>query len=146
MSVSSMNSCVSPSYQSQLSGVFRQRRQDFKAMESAVQSGDLASAQQALAAFQHDQQTIQNSRSTAGAQGPGAQPQTQFQTDLAAPTAAIQSGDGKSAQTALNTLEQDRQTHVGGATSYGQGAFKTDMQTLLQAVQSGDLKGAQQSA
>jgi ribosomal protein S20 len=137
MSVSSVSSGVSSSSPFQVSSLWRQRRQDLKTMESAVQAGDLTSAQQALAAFQQDQQALQSARSAAGAQGQGFQSQNQFQTDLAAFTTAIQSGDLQSAQTALSTLEQDRRVHAGGPSGQGQGAFKTDLQTLLQAVQSG---------
>ncbi len=145
MSISSIDAGASPAYQSGLSSLFKQRKQDFKAIEDAVQSGDLASAKQAVAVFQQDQQNIQNARSAIGGQSQSSQQNSPFKNDVSAVIGAIQSGDLTGAQTALKTLEQDQQSRFGNGPAHGPGTFKNDLQSLFQAVQSGDLTSAQQS-
>jgi hypothetical protein len=57
MSVSGVSSATNP-FSNYLQSRYNQQIQDFQGLASAVQSGDLASAQKALTAFQKD---IQNS-------------------------------------------------------------------------------------
>lgn len=143
MSVSAINSGGN-AFLSGTSGLFHQRRQDFKAMENAVKNGDLASAQTALAAWQQDSQNIQNARGTTAS--PSSQSNNPFQTDLSSLTQAIQSGDINAAQTSLATLEKDRQGGTGNAVGQTPSSFLSDLQAMLQAVQSGDLGSAQKDA
>lgn len=145
MSISSISAGTNPAYQTDLSSLYKQRKQDLKAIEDAVQSSDLASAQQAVALFQQDQQTMQHARAASGGQGQTSQHNSPFKHELSALIGAIQSGDLVGAQIAVKTLDQDRQSRVGAAAGQGPGNFKQDLQSLFQAVQSGDLSGAQQS-
>ena len=139
MSVSSIASGFNP-YSSGLSSLFHQRRLDFKAMESAIQSGDMTAAQKALSAWQLDTQNIQGARGSCPSQG--SQPNSPFQSDLNALVNAVESGDATSAQTALTTFDQDRQGTFGG-TGQTPSSFMSDLQSMLSAVQSGDLSSAQ---
>ncbi|MBZ0090671.1 MAG: hypothetical protein K8F27_00395 [Sulfuricellaceae bacterium] len=136
MSISSISSGSNPYVQnaqsgaSGLSDLFKQRKQDFSTLASALKSGDLQGAQQAFASLQQDNQTIQQSRGAqgaggassgggdadgdndgsksgqAGAQGVGGQ----RAKDFAALSSALGSGDLQGAQQAFATLQQDIQT------------------------------------
>ncbi|MHB9119606.1 MAG: hypothetical protein ACYC2R_15245 [Burkholderiales bacterium] len=131
MSISSISSGSNPYVQnaqsgaSGLSDLFKQRKQDFSSLASALKSGDLQGAQQAFASLQQDKQTIQQSRGAqgagggdsdgdndgsksgqAGAQGIG----SQRSKDFAALSSALGSGDLQGAQQAFATLQQDIQT------------------------------------
>lgn len=93
-------------YQAQLADAFKQRGQDFKALGNALQSGDLAGAQQAFAALQTDTQTIQSTQ----------QPQSQLSgqnspvsQDFKTLESALNSGDLSGAQKAFATVQQDVQ-------------------------------------
>jgi hypothetical protein len=105
MSVSSISSGASPAYQSGIAGLFKQRKQDFKAMENAVQSGDLASAQQAVVAFQQDQLDIHTPHIARQGQIP--QQNSQFKNDVSALITSIQSGDLTGAQQSLSAVQAD---------------------------------------
>ena len=56
MSISSVSNNANPLQSAQMSGAFKQRKQDFAALGSALQSGDLAGAQKAFSALQQDTQ------------------------------------------------------------------------------------------
>jgi len=77
----------------------RQRFQDFKALGTAIESGDLTSAQTALAAVQKD---IQNDPRIAKSAK-----SDQITKDLAALGDAIKSGDTTATKQAFATLTQD---------------------------------------
>ena len=102
MSISSVNSATN-SYWNYLQGGFSQPIQDFQGLASAVQSGNLSSAQTALNAFQQD---IQNN-----SKGPLAaalsDPNSQISKDFQALQKAVQSNDVSGAQSALAALKQD---------------------------------------
>jgi hypothetical protein len=103
MSVSGLDSTVSTSA---VQNPFQQRRTDFRALASALRSGDLAGAQQAFAAWQQDAQ--------GGPQGQGAQPGGSISNDMQSLQKALQSGDLAGAQKAFATLQQDmRSVHHG---------------------------------
>lgn len=86
---------------------FKQRMQDFKALKTALQSGDLAAAQKAFAAVQQD---VKPSTPPAGSTTPaGTAPANQWSTDFQAIGSALQSGDITGAQKAFATLRQDMQ-------------------------------------
>ena len=146
MSISSVGS--NPS----LVDLLRQRRQATKAMETAVQSGDLASAQQNLAVVQQDTQSIQASTGS----GVGAQSGNPFQNplknDLTAIMNSVKSGDLTGAQSALQQFQADKQALRASAASGSsqsanpQDTFSKDLSTLLTAVTSGDKTGMQNAA
>lgn len=120
ISINATASAVDPStYQAS----FKQRGQDFKALDSALQSGDLSSATTAFAALQKD---IQGG----SAKGPGGKmfaSGTQASKDLAAVQTALSSGDVAGAQKAFATLKTDMKAargahhghHAGGAGAAG---------------------------
>jgi len=85
----------------------KQRNQDFKALQSALQSGDLSGAQQAFSNFQQDAQ----SSSPAGKKTQN----TQAVADFQSLQSALQSGDLNAAQKAFASWQHDlqsaRQTH-----------------------------------
>ncbi len=91
--------------QSDLGKIF----QDFGAIGSALQSGNLSTAQSALAAFQ---QAVQGSSQTSSSQpfGSNSQANSDYQTLVS----SLQSGDLSSAQKAFASLQTDLQaTHKG---------------------------------
>jgi len=93
-------------YQTNISSINSQRKQDFQNLASALQSGDLASAQKAFAQLQQDgskvgqAQSSQNSNQSNGQNNP-------FQ----ALTSALQSGDLSGAQQAFSQLQQGMKSH-----------------------------------
>ncbi len=106
MNVSSISS-GNNSYQASISSEYQQRRQDFKALQNALQQGDLSGAQSAFASLQSNISGLskpQNSSSNANSQ------QNQAKQDFQALQTALQSGDLTSAQKAFATLQQDMKT------------------------------------
>jgi len=85
------------------------RSQDFAALQSSLQAGNLVGAQQAFAAFQQDVQK------TAQAAGPSNlfAPGTQASHDLQTLGGALRSANLSGAQKAFATLLQDIQTATG---------------------------------
>lgn len=80
-----------------------QRRTDFQSLASALQSGDLTTAQQALAQLQKDSPRLaQAMNSTTTSDNPRV-------TDLKSLASALQSGDIAGAQQAMVKLQQDAQ-------------------------------------
>jgi hypothetical protein len=100
-----------------LTGYYAQTRQPFQTLASAVSSGVVSQAQQALAASQVSPQTpaagTQSSQSSIGLD-------MQIETDLWALFSAIQTGDTAGAQKALTSLEQ-----ITGSTQSAGGASQT---------------------
>jgi DNA-binding FadR family transcriptional regulator len=173
MSISSVSSMTNiyPMYQlDQTSAQNKagQFRQEFNALASALQSGDLSGAQQAFAALQKllPSSSAGNQTQT-GQQGSG---QNTFATDFNALGQALQSNDPQKAQEAFAKLEQDIQSVQGrhhhhhhhrkasdstqgttgkqtqtGQQGSGQNTFATDFNALGQALQSNDLQKAQEA-
>jgi hypothetical protein len=81
---------------------FQQRLQDFRVLQSSLQAGDLAGAQQAFAAFQKDAQRAAQPSGTTSTLGQSSQASKDFQ----ALQNALQSNDLKGAQQAFATLRQ----------------------------------------
>ncbi len=121
MTISSVSSGANPYTQGlqsgQVSDAFKQRKQDFSALSSALQSGDLAGAQKAFSALQQDTQALRQSRSGQGAD---------------------QDGDNDGSKT--SQASQASQASQNGKTS-----MQDLMNQLKQALSSGDLQGAQQA-
>jgi ribosomal protein S20 len=114
MTTNGISSSNTTPYQSGMRSEFKQRGQDFKVLDSALQAGDLSGAQKAFASLQQDMQNIQGSRSQ---QGQNQQQNSPFANDMKALSDALGSGDMSAAQKAFATLKQDmqaaRQAHGG---------------------------------
>jgi hypothetical protein len=104
------NSATDP-YQVSTQNNFKKRAQDFKALQSALQSGDLTSAQQAFSSLLKDQQGSTQAATPASSTSGQTSP---LQNDFQALQSALQSGDLSGAQSAFATLKQDIQS-AGGA-------------------------------
>lgn len=93
-----------------------QFRSDFASLLSAVKSGDMSAAQQALTAVQNDRAASSTTYSSQPAQGKG-----QVSTDLQSLFAAVQKGDTSGAQQALTQLQTDaqQQAQTRGAQGHG---------------------------
>jgi hypothetical protein len=94
-SISSVSSVTNPSGTGQLI-------QDFKAIGSALQTGDLPNAQSALATFQ---QALQSTSQTSATQPFGKN--SQANTDFQSLTTDLQTGDLAGAQKAFSSLQND---------------------------------------
>jgi len=81
---------------------------EFKNLASALQSGDLADAQDAFSQIQSLIKNMQNTQGAAGSQAAGIQ--NLFEADFDALGKALQSGDVKTAQDAFKKLQQDMQS------------------------------------
>jgi hypothetical protein len=100
-SISGVSSTTNP-YQIAYQSSLDQFGQDFKAVGSALQSGDLSSAQSALAAFQKD---LQGNSQTSTNQPFGKN--TQANKDFQSLTSTLQSGDLAAAQKAFAGVQTD---------------------------------------
>ena len=110
MTVSSVSSTTNQ-YQNTVQDGFTQAFQDFKGIGTALQSGNLTSAQSALTTFQQD---LQNSSQTSQ-KNPLSQLFSNNNTlnnDLTALQTALKSNDAAGAQTAFKTLTQDMQSSM----------------------------------
>jgi len=105
MNVSNVSSTTNP-WQTEPPGVFGQRKQDFKSLATALQSGDISSAQSAFATLQNDLKTSQGTAATS----PLLDPNTQAGQDFKALQDALKSNDVKAAQDAFKTLKTDLQS------------------------------------
>jgi hypothetical protein len=92
-------------YQSTVQSTYKQRKEDWQNLASALQADDVTGAQNAYAALQK----LQPGRSSAsGSQGhPATNP---IRADFTALGQALQSGDLSSAQSAFATLQKDVQS------------------------------------
>lgn len=115
MSISSVSNNTTPLQTSQMSGAFKQRKQDFAALGSALQAGDLAGAQKAYAALQQDTQGIGQAR---GGQGDKddttqtAQSGTTSTKDMMDQLKqALSTGDMQGAQQAYAAIQQKMQAN-----------------------------------
>lgn len=104
MSVSPIPSNGNVNQASELQNKIQQSRTDFQQLSKALQSGDLAGAQQAYQSLMQDVQGGQQNKQNGT-----------IANDFAALGQALQSGDMSSAQKAFSTLQQDlksvAQTH-----------------------------------
>ena len=98
MTVSSVSQSQSTYDPSAMQAQFKQRRQDFQSLQGALQSGDLASAQQAFAALQKD---------APGAKGPNPKGNSQMSQDFQTLQSALQSGDLSGAEKAFASIQQE---------------------------------------
>jgi hypothetical protein len=129
MSISSVSNGTNPYTQSlqssPLSDAFKQSKQDFAALGSALQSGDLAGAQKAFAALQQDKSTISQARGGQGSDSDGSS-STVSQTAQSSQSGtssvqdlmnqlkqALGSGDLQGAQQAFASLQQNMQASRG---------------------------------
>jgi hypothetical protein len=119
MSISGVSSAASNAALVQL---YQQRNQALTAIESAVQSGNISTAQQSLATLQQDTQTIQSTLDPSGNQSTGGQgagsssgqatgtsAQGAFASDLTALLQAVQSGNTATAQQDATAVQNDLQ-------------------------------------
>jgi outer membrane protein assembly factor BamD (BamD/ComL family) len=144
MSISALSSSlISDLSQSQNQNPFRQLRQDFRELASALQSGDLSGAQ---SAFSNIQQLLQ------GQQGSSTSSTTQ--NDFAALGQALQSGSLSQAQSAFSQLQSDLQAGPAAGQAPPQAADRyqaqnpveeaiQDYSQLASSLQNGDLTDAQ---
>jgi outer membrane protein assembly factor BamD (BamD/ComL family) len=100
-SISSISSATNP-YQTTNQNNIGQFVQDFKAIGSALQSGNLSTAQSALATFQ---QALPGNSQTSSSQPFGSN--TQANTAYQSLTTALQSGNLSTAQQAFASLQTD---------------------------------------
>jgi ribosomal protein S20 len=134
--------------------LLKELREARKAMEAAVQAGDMNGAQQDLATIQRDTQSIQSARGTSDASQNGNPYRSLLKTDLSNLMNAVQAGDISAAQSALQTFQQDRQATRGPgpidalsskANPTGN-PFLDDLKALLTSALSGDASGVQNAA
>lgn len=103
MNVSSVNSATNSYWNNLLQIKYNQQVQDFRGLSSAVQSGDMSTAQTALAAVEKDIQNDPNSPLAAALSDPNSQASKDFQ----ALQTAVQSNDATGAQSAFAAFKQD---------------------------------------
>jgi len=133
--VSAVTSAIN-AYQTNNESVLGKVSQDFGAIGSALQSGDLTTAQSALAAFQ---QALQGSNQTSTDQPFGSN--NQANTDYQTLVSSLQSGDLSSAQKAFASLQTDLQaTHKGHRHHHhrSSGTTSTNSATTSSAVGNDD--------
>jgi len=117
MSVASVTNTQSQTAQS-LRSTLHQAKQDFSQIYQSLQSGDLASAQQAYSSIQNLQATMSSqsvggsTTSTGTADTIGTTASSTVATDWAALGQALQSGNLSTAQSAFSTLGQDARAAV----------------------------------
>jgi hypothetical protein len=168
MTVSSVSSTLS-TYQTDVQSPRNQSVQAFKALQSALQSGDLSGAQTAFAALQKDLQPPSPTTPASSAARQSTQI-SQGGQDLETLANALSSGDLSGAQQAFASLQQDLQGtgragrhhhhHHGGSanstTQASQAASSSeqdsqisqgakDLADLQSALNSGDVAAAQKS-
>ena len=158
MSISALSfNLITDLSQQQRQNPFQQMRQDFSQLASALQSGDLSTAQ---SAYSNLEQLLQ-ARQSGPTSNTGSTPATTIQNDFASVGQALQSGSIDQAQTAFSQMQKDlaafRQTPSAAppaedqyvpSTSQQQGLSLTqqvqqNFAQLNESLQSGDLTGAQ---
>lgn len=123
--MSSISSVLSsnPAYQNYNTSNVQQTVQDFQALGSALQSGDVSSAQSALTTFQQALATATNSQSSSS------QPfgkNSQANTDYQSLASALQSGNLTTAQQAFSRLQTDlKPAHTGHHHHHGSATSTT---------------------
>jgi len=92
---------------------YQQQFQDFKALASALQSGDLSGAQSAFSSWQSDLQSIAPSNAQSQVQDQPFGSNTKANSDFQALSSALQSGDISGAKQAFANLKKDVQSANG---------------------------------
>jgi ribosomal protein S20 len=113
MSVDSISQSCSSNSAIPLGGI-NQLKQDMQALQKALESGDLAGAQKAFAAFQQD---IQNAQAKKGTPTNTANPSAaanQAKQDLDSLQKALDAGDLSAAKTSFAAFQKDVQSARGG--------------------------------
>jgi len=157
MSIAGLSSnSITNSWQQQQQNPFRQIKQDFKQLASALQSGDLSNAQSAYSSIQKILQASQSSASSESSSNGS----STLQSDFATLGQALQSGDLSQAQSAFSQLQNDFQAgsqsgadtaapseaqdqYVSSQTQDPAQQARQDYNQLAGALQSGSLSGAQ---
>ena len=85
----------------------KQGMQDFKALQKALQSGDIDAAKKAFEAFQKDLQASATNSSKSNSKKLRFDPDSQVGKDFQAVSDALSSGDITAAQTAFATFKKD---------------------------------------
>ena len=129
--------------------VLKQRREAMQAMEAAVQCGDIQTAQQNLATVQQNTQGIQAATGNSNTQQNPYQ--STLKTDLSNLINAVQGGNIGTAQSTLQTLQQDSQAIADPgpnnvASNQPNSPFLNDLTNLLNSVVLGDSTGVQTAA
>jgi len=106
-SINSVSSTTNP-YQTNSQSPWQQISQDFKTLQSALQSGDLGGAQQAFASLQQSQQNSSQpgTSGTGGSAGQNSPTANAFQ----ALQSALSTGNLSAAQQAFATMQQNMQS------------------------------------
>jgi outer membrane protein assembly factor BamD (BamD/ComL family) len=116
MSISALSSSLVSDLSQQWENPFRQIKQDYNQLASALQSGNLSGAQSAYASIQQLVSAQQNSSNA----NTSSSPSNTVQTDFAALGQALQSGSISQAQSAFSQLQSDLQRALqSGAVSAG---------------------------
>jgi outer membrane protein assembly factor BamD (BamD/ComL family) len=116
MSISALSSSLISDLSQQWQNPFRQIKQDYNELASALQSGNLSDAQSAYASIQQLVSAHQNSSNS----NTSSSASNTIQTDFAALGQALQSGSLSQAQSAFSQLQSDLQTALqSGAVSVG---------------------------
>lgn len=127
-SISSVSSATNP-YQTDTQNPWQQRAQDFKTLQSALQAGDLATAQQAFSSLKQSQPSASPAASASGASNQNSQVSNDFQ----ALQSALSTGNLSSAQQAFSSLKQSMQigrvSGTGHAHHHHAGSTKNSTQT-----------------
>ena len=121
--------------------LFKQRRDAMKAMEQAVQSGNMAGAQQDFSLARQATQSLQAIAPSSSSTPPSGT----LSTDMGNLTSAVQSGDLSAAQAALSQYKSDK-TAAAASTASAGNSFAADLQSLLAAAQSNDPAAALKAA
>ena len=135
MDVSSISQASSV-YTGQTNSAFQSWRQNFQALGSALQAGNLAGAQSAFANL------MQNAPAALGAPNTNTSQNQTLTQDFNTLLGALQSGNLSDAQKAFATLKQDmaamHQTHHHHHHQKSQGAAQTGSDTLATAAADND--------
>lgn len=110
---------------------------NFTALQTAINSGDLDAARQALSVFQRDSAVASVNGYDPVSQSPAAR------QDFSALKKAVLIGDIRAARTALSSLKENMGLQQTGAVPSGSAA--TDFQNLKTAIHSGDVASAKRS-
>jgi hypothetical protein len=123
--------------------LFQQRRQDLADMVSAVQSGDLATARETLAAYQQNTLKAQAITGYPAGQRSRLPQSSPLKSDLSTIGGFIRSGDLAAAQSVLAGLERDREAGAAQPSGAGENPMQStaDLGALLDAFQPGQGAG-----
>lgn len=129
--------------------LFQDKRAAMKSMMSAVQSGDIKTAQADATQIQNDNSQISSAADPGSSPNAAGTFQSTVKTDMSNLLQAVQSGNLSNSQSALTQLQTDRssfQDNASGSTSASPNAFLTNLQGLLSSLTSGNASGTQTAA